>query len=79
MTTNPIRHFSLFSYYDLLAFEDAIKESKWRKAMDVEIAAITMEKNISVRYYENRGGSEIIIKILKIIMISGYQGNKYFE
>lgn len=44
MTTNPITHFSLFSYYDIVDFENAIKESKWRKAMDLEIAAITMVK-----------------------------------
>ena len=37
---DPLTHFALFSYYDPTSFESAVKESKWRKAMDAEIAAI---------------------------------------
>lgn len=40
---DPLIYFALFSYCDPVIFEDAVKESKWRKAMDVKIAAI--EKN----------------------------------
>jgi len=36
-------HFVLFSDCDPTTFENALKESKWHKAMDDEIAAI--EKN----------------------------------
>ena len=39
---DPITHFALCSYYDPTIFEDAVKESKWRNAMDSEIAAIEM-------------------------------------
>ncbi|RVW41479.1 Retrovirus-related Pol polyprotein from transposon RE1 [Vitis vinifera] len=37
---DPLTHFALFSYCDPTTFESAVKESKWRKAMDVEIVAI---------------------------------------
>lgn len=39
----PLTYFDLFSNYDLIRLEDACKDLKWQKAMDVEIAAI--EKN----------------------------------
>jgi hypothetical protein len=35
-----ITHFAPFSYCDLIVFEDVVKNSKWRKAMDDEITAI---------------------------------------
>jgi hypothetical protein len=37
---DPITHFALFSDCDPTVFEDAVKNSKWQKAMDDEIAAI---------------------------------------
>ena len=37
---DQISHFALFSDHDPIAFHDAIKESKWQKAMDEEIEAI---------------------------------------
>jgi hypothetical protein len=37
---DPLTHFALFSDCDPTTFEVAVKESKWRKAMDAEIAAI---------------------------------------
>ncbi|XP_058003918.1 uncharacterized protein LOC131180591 [Hevea brasiliensis] len=37
---DPLTHFALFSDYDPTTFEVAVKDSKWRKAMDEEIAAI---------------------------------------
>lgn len=37
---NLLTHFALFSHCDPTFFEDTVKELKWRKAMDVEIAAI---------------------------------------
>ncbi|RVW92788.1 Retrovirus-related Pol polyprotein from transposon TNT 1-94 [Vitis vinifera] len=37
---DPLTHFALFSDCDPTTFESAVKESKWRKAMDAEIAAI---------------------------------------
>ena len=39
---DPFTHFALFSYCDPTLFESAIKESKWQRAMDPEIAAIKM-------------------------------------
>lgn len=42
-TNDPLAHFALFSGHDPIVFHDAIKELKWQKAMDEEIAAI--EKN----------------------------------
>ena len=39
-TEDPLTHFSLFSDCDPTTFEEAIKEPKWQKAMDEEIAAI---------------------------------------
>ncbi len=37
---DPLTHFALFSDYDPTTFEVAVKDSKWQKAMDDEIAAI---------------------------------------
>ncbi|CAL5333116.1 unnamed protein product [Camellia sinensis] len=37
---DALTHFALFSDCDPTVFENAVKESKWRKAMDEEIAAI---------------------------------------
>ena len=37
---DPLTHFALFSDYDLIVFKVAVKESKWRKAMDDEIKSI---------------------------------------
>ncbi|RDY10868.1 hypothetical protein CR513_04541, partial [Mucuna pruriens] len=37
---DPLTYFALFSDYDPTTFEEAIKQSNWRKAMDEEIAAI---------------------------------------
>ncbi|RDX79473.1 putative mitochondrial protein, partial [Mucuna pruriens] len=37
---DPLIHFALFSDCDPTTFEEAIKESKWRNAMDEEISAI---------------------------------------
>ena len=37
---DPLTHFSLFVDCDPTAYEEAIKESKWCKAMDEEMAAI---------------------------------------
>ena len=36
---DPITHFALFSDCDPTIFESAVKEAKWRKAMDDEIDA----------------------------------------
>ncbi|RVW19208.1 Retrovirus-related Pol polyprotein from transposon RE2 [Vitis vinifera] len=50
---DPLTHFALFSYYDPTSFESAVKESKWRKAMDAEIAAITkLKENGEVDKYK---------------------------
>jgi len=35
-----LTHFALISYCDPTTFENVVKESKWRKAMDDEIGAI---------------------------------------
>ncbi|XP_028098760.1 uncharacterized protein LOC114298399 [Camellia sinensis] len=40
---DPLVHFALFSDCDPVTFQDAVKDQKWQKAMDEEIAAI--EKN----------------------------------
>ncbi|KAH9735190.1 hypothetical protein KPL71_017659 [Citrus sinensis] len=40
---NPLIHFTLFSECDPTTFKEAVKEQKWLKAMDEEIASI--EKN----------------------------------
>ena len=40
---DPLIHFALFSDCDPTTFEEAIKESKWQKAMVEEIA--TIERN----------------------------------
>jgi transposase InsO family protein len=40
---DPLTHFAMFSDCDPTIFKVAVKESKWRKAMDAEITAI--EKN----------------------------------
>ncbi|TXG66880.1 hypothetical protein EZV62_008155 [Acer yangbiense] len=37
---DPLTHFALFSYCDPTTFKAVVKESKWRKAMNEEIAAI---------------------------------------
>ena len=37
---DPLTYFALFSYCDPTIFEVAVKEPKWRKAMDVEITPI---------------------------------------
>ena len=37
---DSLTHFALFSDCDPITFESAVKESKWRKAMDEEISAI---------------------------------------
>lgn len=37
---DPLTHFALFSGCDPVSFDVAVKESKWQKAMDDEIAAI---------------------------------------
>ncbi|KAM7520343.1 hypothetical protein LguiB_019305 [Lonicera macranthoides] len=42
-TEDPLTHFVLFADCDPVAFEEAVKESKWQKAMNAEIEAI--EKN----------------------------------
>lgn len=42
---DPLTHFALFSDCDPATFEAAIKESKWRKAMDEEIATIERNNN----------------------------------
>ena len=38
--TDPATHFALFSDCDPIDFENAVKEEKWRKAMDDEIDSI---------------------------------------
>lgn len=35
---------SLFTDYGPIAFEDVVKETKWRKAMDVQIAYVKKKK-----------------------------------
>ena len=40
---DPLMHFALFSYCNPTTFEEAIKESKWQRAMYEEIA--TIERN----------------------------------
>jgi hypothetical protein len=37
---DTIVQFALFAYSDPIKFEDAVKEEKWKKAMDMEIQAI---------------------------------------
>ena len=37
---DPAVHFALFGDCDHVTFEEAVKQSKWRKAMDEELAAI---------------------------------------
>ena len=37
---DPFSHFALFLDCDPVTFEDVVKESKWIKAIDAEIAAI---------------------------------------
>lgn len=39
-TDDPLTHFVLFSDCDPTTFEEAVKEAKWRTAMDEEIAAV---------------------------------------
>lgn len=40
---DPLTYFALFSDCDPTVFEEAIKDLKWQKAMDEEIA--TIERN----------------------------------
>ena len=37
---DPLTYFALFADCDPMTFESAVKEEKWRKAMDDEINAI---------------------------------------
>ena len=37
---DPIVHFALFADCDPVTFEQAVKQSKWRKSMDEELAHI---------------------------------------
>ena len=37
---DPITHFALFADCDPMTFEIAVKEEKWKKAMDEEINSI---------------------------------------
>lgn len=37
---DTIVQFALFAYSDPIKFKDAVKEEKWKKAMDMEIQAI---------------------------------------
>lgn len=55
---DPLAHFALFSYCDLVVFEDAVKESKWQKDMDAEITAI--EKNNTWKLVELPKGQKTI-------------------
>ncbi|XP_075494809.1 putative mitochondrial protein AtMg00820 [Primulina tabacum] len=55
---DSLTHFVLFSYCDPMAFEDAVKESKWRKVMNEEIAAI--EKNNTWELIELPAGQKTI-------------------
>ncbi|GJY29740.1 retrovirus-related pol polyprotein from transposon TNT 1-94 [Tanacetum coccineum] len=41
---DPLVHFVLFADCDPVVFEEAVKEPKWQKAMDEEIAAIERNK-----------------------------------
>lgn len=40
---DPLIHFSLFTDCDLVIFEEAVNQSKWKKAMDDDIT--TIERN----------------------------------
>ncbi|GKV25016.1 hypothetical protein SLEP1_g34527 [Rubroshorea leprosula] len=53
-----LTYFALFSYCDPVAFKDAVLESKWKKAMDEEIAAI--ERNNSCELIELSKGKKTI-------------------
>ena len=55
---DPFTHFALFSYCDPTLFESAIKESKWQRAMDSEIAAI--KKNDTWELYDLPKGHKTI-------------------
>jgi len=48
VSENFLTHFALFSYCDPTTFENVVKESKWRKAMDDEISAIEKKSNMGV-------------------------------
>jgi hypothetical protein len=37
---NPLTHFDLFSYCNLVTFDDTVKETKWKKDMNNEINVI---------------------------------------
>ena len=45
MSENSLIHYILFSDCDPTTFENVVKETKWRKAMDDEIAAIEKNQN----------------------------------
>ncbi|KAL4282535.1 hypothetical protein GQ457_16G016120 [Hibiscus cannabinus] len=53
-----VAHFALFSDYDPIGFEEAVKESKWREAMNVEISSI--EKNNTWKLTDLHKGQKTI-------------------
>ncbi|GMI82753.1 hypothetical protein HRI_001944600 [Hibiscus trionum] len=55
---DPVVHFALFSNFDPVTFEEAVKKLKWREAMNDEIAAI--EKNNTWELTELPKGQEAI-------------------
>ncbi|KAL5836713.1 hypothetical protein ACOSQ3_013882 [Xanthoceras sorbifolium] len=56
-----LTHFALFSDCDPTVFETAVKETKWRKAMDEEITAI--ERNNTWELTDRpRGHKTIVVK-----------------
>uniref|UniRef100_A0A803PAK3 CCHC-type domain-containing protein n=1 Tax=Cannabis sativa TaxID=3483 RepID=A0A803PAK3_CANSA len=80
---DPLTHFCLFSDCDLVAYEEAAKESKWRKAMDAEIAAIERnntwelmelpkgQKNIGVKWvYKTKLKENEVVQTNDAIFIS---------
>ena len=55
---DPIVHFALFADCDPVTFEEAVKQSKWRKAMDEELA--TIERNNTWKLTELPEGQKTI-------------------
>lgn len=55
---DPLTHFALFTYCDPTTFKVAVKESKWIKAMDVQITAI--ERNDTCELCDILKGQKII-------------------
>ena len=53
-----VTHFTLFADCDPTTFENAVKEEKWRKAMDEEIDAI--EQNDTWELFDLPRGQQII-------------------